>query len=37
VEYIDETAESEIEYIYTVRAYSGEHFSSYNKNGITVK
>lgn len=37
VEYIDETAESEIEYIYTVRAYSGENFSSYNKNGITVK
>ena len=37
VDYTDKTAEATVEYIYTVRAYSGKFLSSYNKNGITVK
>jgi hypothetical protein len=37
VDYTDKTADATVEYIYTVRAYSGETLSSYNKNGVTVK
>lgn len=37
IEYTDKTTEAEAGYIYTVRAYSGESLSSYNKNGIFVK
>lgn len=37
VEYTDKTADATVEYIYTVRAFSGNTFSNYNKNGVTVK
>ena len=37
VDYTDKTAGVNVEYIYTVRAYSGGFLSSYNKNGIVAK
>ena len=37
VDYTDKTADATVEYIYTVRAYSGKSLSSYNKNGIASK
>ncbi len=37
VDYTDKTAEANVEYIYTVRAYSGKSLSNYNKNGIVSK
>ncbi|MBR2876199.1 MAG: hypothetical protein IKC01_03600, partial [Clostridia bacterium] len=37
VEYLDTEIKSDVEYTYTVRAYSGGSFSSYNPNGIVCK
>lgn len=37
VTYTDTTAEENVEYSYTVRAFSGKAFSYYNTNGITCK
>lgn len=37
VNYTDKTAEAMVDYVYTVRAYSGKYISSYNKDGIFAK
>ena len=37
VSYIDSTIEENVEYTYTVRAFSGSHLSYYDTKGITCK
>ena len=37
VSFIDSAAEEKVEYIYTVKAFSGSHFSYYDKKGIICK
>ena len=35
--YVDATAVENVDYVYTVRAFSGKHFSAYDKNGVACE